>query len=110
MNKLANAYAALGDNRQAAALHVEVLANYKRGWVLTTRRHHEYEQSGQRLCCAGRLQAGCGASCGRTWRSTNVRWVLTTTHVTMSMNNLANAKAALRQVAALHMEVQALRK
>ena len=36
MNNLANDYAALGDYRQAAALHVEVLALYKRGWVLTT--------------------------------------------------------------------------
>ena len=36
MNNLANAYAALGDYRQASALHVEVLALYKRGWVLTT--------------------------------------------------------------------------
>ncbi len=30
MNNLANAYAALGDYRQAATLHVEVLALYKR--------------------------------------------------------------------------------
>ena len=30
MNNLVNAYAALGDNGHAAALHVEVLANYKR--------------------------------------------------------------------------------
>ncbi len=36
--------------------------------------------------------------------------MLTTPHVVMSMNNLANAYAALSQVAALHMEVLALRK
>jgi hypothetical protein len=67
MNNLANAYAALGDNRHAAALHVEVLANYKRGWVLTTQRRHEYEQSGQRLYCAGRLQAGCALHVEVLW-------------------------------------------
>ena len=69
MNNLANDYAALGDYRRAAALHVEVLALYKRtmGADHPDIAIHGHEQPGQRLCCAERLQAGCGASCGRSW-------------------------------------------
>ena len=50
----------------------------------------------------------------RSWRSTNVRWVLTTqTSPYTGMNNLANAYAALsdyRRTVVLHVEDLALRK
>jgi hypothetical protein len=52
MNNLVNAYAALGDYMQAAALYREVLALRKRvmGADQPDIAIYEYEQPGQRLC------------------------------------------------------------
>jgi hypothetical protein len=56
MNNLANAYAALSDYGQAAALYSEVLALRKRvmGADHPDIAIYEHEQPGQRLCGAGR--------------------------------------------------------
>ena len=68
MNNLVDANAALSDYTQAAALHM-VLGLRKRvmGADHPDIAIHGHEQLMQRLCCAERLQAGCDASCERSW-------------------------------------------
>ena len=53
MNNVVNDYAALGDYRQAAVLHVEDLALYKRMMGADSHVAMKYEQPGQHYAALG---------------------------------------------------------